>query len=191
MGIERLMNIWIKISSLAIVGYAFYMIHLGISFVELYNNQTYQFISLSSLIFIVLAVIFTLIFGLIFYSPFFYYAWINKPDKNWKSFARIISIIFIVSFILGLINAWGLDVTGEDAFFISLFILFLIPLYYYAWRSETTELAIPTRKQLDRLKEEIKLMKKEKADKLDIKLIEREFKRLVDLHNVEVDRRKL
>jgi len=148
--IETIMNIWIKISSLVVMSFAVFMIYLAFQFVGLYfdSQETfYKFLalgeympktmSLSSTIISVFACLFSVVFGLAFYSPFLYYAWAKKPYiEDMKIYAKIISVILAVCLFLGMISAWGLEYTGRDFWFVNLLILFLIPLYYYAWRKE-------------------------------------------------------
>ena len=148
--IETIMNIWIKICSLVVVGFVFYSIYLAFSFIGLYfdSQETfYRFLalgeympktmSLGSTIFLVFSCLFSTIFGLYFYFPFLYYAWAKKPYiEDMKIYAKIISVILAVCLFLGMISAWGLEYTGRDFWFVNLLILFLIPLYYYAWRKE-------------------------------------------------------
>jgi hypothetical protein len=148
---ETIMNIWAKISSLVIFGFVIYAIYMMFSFIGLYLDSQEIFhkflalgeyvpktMSLGSTIFYILALLFTIVFGLAFYSPFIYYAWVKKPnDEGMKKYAKIISVIFVVTFIIGLVTAFGgASITDKDLGFIALYILFLVPLFYYAWRKK-------------------------------------------------------
>lgn len=147
---ETIMKFWAKISSLVNVGGAIYGIYLSFSFMGLYfdsQEMFYKFLalgeympktmSLGITIFWVFYGLVSVIFGLIFYSPFFYYGWVKNPDNDdMKFYAQLVSIIMVVCFILGLISAWGLDYTSKDFWYINLYILWLVPLYYFAWRKK-------------------------------------------------------
>lgn len=127
---EKIMKWWAKITSLVIIFGVFYSIHLGFSFVELYMDS--QFITLNSTIMFVLAIVFTVIFGLIFYSPFFYYGWVKNPNnKDMKSLTKFMTILYSVSVVFGSIFSIS---KFSDILLIPIALILIAPLYYYAWR---------------------------------------------------------
>ena len=124
------MKLWAKITSLVLIFGVFYLIHLGFSFVELYLDS--QFITLNSTILFVLAVAFSVISGLIFYSPFFYYGWVKNPNnKNMKAFTKFMTILYSISIVFGSIFSIS---KFSDILLIPIALVLIAPLYYYAWR---------------------------------------------------------
>jgi len=121
--VEKIMNIWAKITSLVIVGSLIYWIYLIIQ-LSILQIPTWR----------IPTYILTAISGLIFYSPFFYYGWVKKPDNHiMKTFTKFMTILYIVAvvFISPIFNGFKLS----DIFLITpLALAFLTPLYYYAWR---------------------------------------------------------
>tara|TARA_Y100000310_G_C20088113_1_gene536967 strand:- start:56 stop:490 length:435 start_codon:yes stop_codon:yes gene_type:complete len=142
---EKIMKWWAKITSLIIIFGVFYSIHLAFSFVELYNESQELYlesqslgigsinaISLNSTIFFVLTIVFTVIFGLIFYSPFFYYGWVKNPNnKSIKSFTKFMTILYSVAVIFGSIFSIN---KFSDILLIPIALILIGPLYYYAWK---------------------------------------------------------
>lgn len=122
------MNLWIKISSLIIVGFLI----LGI-----YYTLKIMFLPIGTPFWIVLLP-FTWIFMIIFYSPVFYYGWVKKPKnkeiKNGMKFwAKALTVIFPVFTLIGFISPWGLDFPKDILFILPAFAI-IGPLYYYAWK---------------------------------------------------------
>ncbi len=120
--LEKVMKIWAQITSLVIIGYITYSSYLFISFLFIPIQKPIWMYSMPLV----------LIFGLIFYSPFFYYGWVKKPnDEHMKYFTKFMTIVYSVAvvFISPIFN--GL----EFYLYLTLPVLaFITPLYYYAWR---------------------------------------------------------
>jgi hypothetical protein len=142
---EKIMKLWAKITSLVVIFGVFYSIHLAFSFVELYNKsqETYlesqaiglnsiTAISLNSTILFILTIVLNVVFGLIFYSPFFYYGWVKKPNnKNIKSFTKFMTVLYSVAVIFGSIFSIS---KFSDILLIPIALILIGPLYYYAWK---------------------------------------------------------
>lgn len=127
---EKIMKLWAKITSLIIIFGVFYSIHLAFSFVELYMDS--QFITLNSTIFFILAIVFSVVSGLIFYSPFFYYGWVKNPNnKDIKSFTKFMTILYSVAVIFG--SLFSIN-NFSDLLLIPVALVLIGPLYYYAWK---------------------------------------------------------
>lgn len=123
MGIlEKAMNIWAKITSLLIMVGLIYWIYLTIQ-IFLLPSQTPIWIYSMPLWWIS---------GLVFYSPFFYYGWIKKPNnKHVKLFTKFITIIYSLAIIFSSISYSS---TPQEILFILPSLAFITPLYYYAWK---------------------------------------------------------
>ncbi|MBR9704849.1 hypothetical protein GOV12_05535 [Candidatus Pacearchaeota archaeon] len=127
---EKIMKWWAKITSLVIIFGVFYIIYISFSFVELYIDN--QAISINEIILFVLAMNFIIIFGLIFYSPFFYYGWIkNSSNKYMKSYTKLMTIFYSVSVVFSSIFSIS---KLSDILIIPIALVIITPLYYYAWR---------------------------------------------------------
>ena len=113
---EKLMNIWAKISSILIIPILILLVIFMIPvFTEGFSKG--------------MGALFVSILILIFYAPLIYYAWFKKPNnKKMKMLAKIITILSIVIIIID----------GTYKTFLELLILFT-PVFYYAWRSENTK----------------------------------------------------
>ena len=124
---EKIMNIWAKISSIGMVYFLISGVFYGIYLAVKLLFSPIQ-IGLTSMIFFVTAM--NALAIITFGPPLFYFAWVKKPkNKQMKLWAKIVTIIFVIYFILGFISPWGLDL-----FSIILTLFVMIPLYYYAWR---------------------------------------------------------
>jgi len=155
------MKLWAKISSLALMGFAIYSIHLGISFVELEIDN--QILPLSTTIIFFLSTLFSAVSIFLFYSPVFYYGWVKKPrNELMKYLAKALTIIFPVLLVIGLISPWGIGF--KDIPTIIPMFLIIVPLYYYGWLEPKNESNDVPKKhkevfKLARLEHEVKELK--------------------------------
>ena len=119
---EKIMNLWAKITSLVIVGGLIYWIYITIQIFLLPIQTPIWIYSMP----------FLWILGLIFYSPFFYYGWVKKPDNHMmKTFTKFMTIIYIVAVVFGSIFSIS---KLSDILFILIALVLIAPLYYYAWK---------------------------------------------------------
>ena len=144
--IEKIMKWWSRIASLIIVYGVFSFIYLGFKFIGLYSDTQETRLKLASLgsyipntltlgdtTLTLLVIIFSIVFGLIFYSPFFYYGWVKDPDsESWKSFTKIMSVVYVVVVLGGSIfNGVGLL---NNIMVIPIVLVLIAPWYYYGWK---------------------------------------------------------
>ncbi len=124
MVIETIMKWWAMITSLVIVGGFIYGIYLTIQ-IFLLPGVTPWWIYIIPL---------SMISGLLFYSPFFYYGWVKKPNnQSMKLFTKGVTIVYVLGVLFGSISSYGLDFPKDFIFIIPTFIL-LTPLFYFGWR---------------------------------------------------------
>ena len=127
------MNAWAKISSIFIILLMIYLIYLASKIIILTGGMSGWPTPILTPVLWVLATLSSIGSIIIFYGPLFYFAWVKNPKSNQvKLWAKGLTIIFPVFFVLGLISPWGLELS-EISFLIPVF-LAIVPLYYYAWK---------------------------------------------------------
>jgi len=115
---EKIINIWAKISSIVIIPILIILIILTpVVFTEgLKKGMIASILNLSIII---------------FYLPLIYYAWFKKSNKKMKVFAKITT-----SFTAILTIGISILIKNLEIFLVAL--IFYGPVFYYAWKLETS-----------------------------------------------------
>ncbi len=127
----KIMRIWTKISSFAIIIFFIYGVVYSYT---IYINLLVSPIQtgMTSLLFYVIIENILSIF--IFAPPLFYFGWIKKPKNElMKIWAKLLTFLLPLLIAIGFISPLGLDFP-KDLFGIIPSIIVLAPLYYYAWK---------------------------------------------------------
>lgn len=116
------MKVWAKIISLFVIIFVLFSMYAIMKFLMLPISYWIYSIPL------------WVIFGIIIDMPFFYYGWFkNQENKYIKLFTKGMSIMYSV-FVLYVAQIFnGLELF--DVFLVALALIFVAPLYYYAWIS--------------------------------------------------------
>ncbi len=123
------MNIWVKFSSIAIIGFFIYGVIDALSVAIKLLSFSYSGLA-QILLFTILQNILAI---LIFTPPIFYYAWIKRPESQpMKLWTRGVTIVFIGFVIWGFVSSKGLDFPRDIVTILPTFVV-IIPQYYYAW----------------------------------------------------------
>ncbi len=121
--IEIIMKWWAKIISLIVVYFLISWIYTTIKIFFIPGVTPFWVYSMP----------FWWISAFIFYSPFFYYGWVKKPnDEHMKYFTKFMTVLYTIAvvFISPIFN-------GFSDIYLTIPVLALItPLYYYAWRKK-------------------------------------------------------
>ena len=126
---KHIMSLWVKISSLIVIGFLGYSLYWSII---MWFSYDYAPRSISQLL-MVYSLPFVLIFMVAYYSPFLYYAWVRNPNsREMQSFTKMVAITLVLFPSLGIIVNLK---SVEEIFFIIPFVLFTLPLFYYGWRN--------------------------------------------------------
>ena len=129
MVMKHIMSLWIKISSLIVIGFLGYSLYWTII---IWFSHDYAPRSISQLL-IVYSLPFLLIFMGWYYSPFLYYAWARNSDsEKMQSFTKLVAVSFMVLTSLSIIVNLK---SVEDIFLLIPFTLFVLTLFYYGWRN--------------------------------------------------------
>lgn len=127
---EDIMRFLCRISSIAVIGMFIYMFYLIYQLIFVYGDISF---------FTIGAVILALP-SIVFYFPFFYYAWFEKIDSiPMKFFTKVITIfmgvIFIVSFVSYGVEG-NLATDKLDFLYLALLMVAFVPLFYFGWRKK-------------------------------------------------------
>jgi len=88
--LEKIMKLWAQITSLVIIGGLIYWVYITIQIFLLPIPTPIWIYSMP----------FWWISGLVFYSPFFYYGWVKKPNNKYmKLFTKFMTITYVLSLI--------------------------------------------------------------------------------------------
>ena len=125
---EDIMKFLCRISSLAVVAMIIYTFYLLFKLIFVYGEISFFTIGGFIISFP----------SILFYFPFFYYAWFEKTDsKIIKKVTKAITVFLAVIFIIVLISSGveGFLATESIEFlYLALLIVACVPLYYFGWR---------------------------------------------------------
>ncbi len=142
--LEKIMYWWAKLWSLVVIYFIFYAIYVGFFGIRTYldiqetrleaaslGSYMPNFLSFGDLIISLFGIVLSIIFGLYFYSPFFYYGWVKHSNNRWmRSFTKDVTIFLPIVILIGSITHIS---KFSDVLPILAMIFSMIPLYYYAW----------------------------------------------------------
>lgn len=149
------MKWWAKLSSIIVVSYLFYGIYMAFLSIKLYFTMQEtrleaaslglyipNSLSFGNLIITLLGIGFGIIFVLYLSSPFWYYGWVKYPKNKHiniiiNMIAKITSIIWsgiLIFSIFLFIFSTSIKSTSEDILWLIGILVFMIPIYYFAWR---------------------------------------------------------
>ncbi len=121
---ETIMNIWAKIVSLGVIAFGIWGLYLTL-------NSFDNALPFSSKIGFALTFLFATIMGLAYYFPMVYFAWVKKPNKDMKLYAKLVAITYVIMVVLVSPMYNGVDVPT-----IFIVLLLIVPLFYYGWRKK-------------------------------------------------------
>ncbi|MDP1693974.1 MAG: hypothetical protein Q8L34_00360 [Candidatus Woesearchaeota archaeon] len=145
---EKVMKVWAKIASSLLVFLVLYMLYSTTEILFEVSKLIEKGADVNSSSFLISALVVIFSMGLMSYlfSPLFYFGWVKNPkSENMKDLAGFVTVLYPLMTILGgtisiLFFDYHKNILGIVANFLTLFfalvlqLVFLAPLYYYAWR---------------------------------------------------------